>query len=118
VPLPTRVFLPDFALLQKSELNVLFNVLRVDRCTVLYLLLVSISKFSTGEVPLIDYHFLEEVMTPPSREKGGRAKGPTARQIGYAIEQLIEQGLVKRDAAKNTARGELRLFVKKRKKTA
>ena len=107
--------MPDFTLLFKSETNVLFNVLRADRCTVLYVLLVSMSQFSTGEV-VTKYRFLQEVMTPPSREKGGRAKGPTERQIRHAIDQLTEQGLVKRDTEKNILRGELRLYVKRRKK--
>lgn len=114
MPLPAGIFLPEFIALQKGEMKILFNDLRSMLYTKIYMLLVIHSDFATGEV-LTNYARLEELCTPPRREKGGRGKGPTERQIRYAVEQLILYGLVKRNAEKNEAQGMLRLFVRKRK---
>lgn len=114
MPLPTTVFLPDFMILQKGEMKILFNDLRNLLCTQVYMLLVIHSNFNTGEV-LTNYARLEELCTPPTREKGGRAKGPTERQLRYVVEQLVTYKLVKRNAEKNAAQGMLRLYVRKRK---
>lgn len=117
MPLPATVTTPQFIILQRLEMKVLFNDLRNALYTQIYMLLVVHSDFTTGEI-LTNYARLEELCTPPVREKGGRGKGPTERQIRYAIEQLITYGLVKRNSQKNEAQGMLRLYVRKRKTTA
>lgn len=116
MPLPATLFTPEFVTLQRVELKVLFNDLRSALYAQVYMLLVLHSNFKTGEV-LTNYARLVELCSPPSREKGGRGKGPTERQIRYAIEQLILYGLVKRNAGANEAQGTLRLYVRKRKET-
>ncbi len=117
MPLPATVKTPKFIILQQAEMKILFNDLRNLLYTQIYMLLVVHSDFNTGEI-LTNYARLEELCTPPVREKGGRGKGPTERQIRYALEQLITYGLVKRNAQKNEAQGMLRLYVRKRKTTA
>ena len=117
MPLPATVTVPDFLILQQREMKILFNDLRNPLFTQLYMLLVIHADFNTGELQT-NYARLEELCTPPVREKGGRGKGPTLRQIRYALEQLIEYNLVKRNAEKNASQGMLRLFVRKRKTTA
>ncbi len=112
---PTTITVPAFAVLHKHELKVLFNDLRWDRAAQVFVLLVLHSDFTTGAIPPTSYARLIDLCTPPTREKGGRAKGPTLKQMRYVIEQLIACGLVKRNASKNAAQGELRLFVRKRK---
>jgi len=112
---PTTISVPNFAVLHKRELKVLFNDLRWDRAAQVFMLLVLHSDFNTGAIPVTSYARLIDLCTPPSREKGGRAKGPTIKQMRYVIEQLIVCGLVKRNAEKNAAQGELRLYVRKRK---
>lgn len=107
---PTTVFTPDFMVLHKVEMKVLFNDLRNGLYTQLLLLLVIHSDFKTGEV-LTNYARLADLCSPPKREKGGRGKGPTERQIRYAIEQLVAAKLVTRNAEKNESQGMLRLFV-------
>ncbi|MDZ7939277.1 MAG: hypothetical protein U5M53_13785 [Rhodoferax sp.] len=99
--------------LHDLELNVLFHKLRNGLYTQVFCLLVIHSDFKTGEV-LTNYARLADLCSPPAREKGGRGKGPTERQIRYAVEQLIEQKIVKRNAQKNEAQGMLRLYVRKR----
>lgn len=114
----TTISVPDFALLNKRELKVLFNDLRWHLAIQVFMLLVLHSDFNTGAIPVTSYARLIDLCTPPTREKGGRAKGPTYDQMRYVIEQLIVCGLVKRNAPKNAAQGELRLYVRKRKQPA
>lgn len=95
----------------------LYNVLRNPLACMVFNLLVLHSDFKTGEI-VTNYPRLEELCRPPSREKGGRAKGSSIRQIRYVIDQLIEYGLVKRNADANTKHGTLRLFIRKRKTEA
>ena len=114
MPFPTTITVPDFALLRSAELKVLFNDLRWPLATQVFMLLVLHSDFKTGAVPDTSYARLIDLCSPPEREKGGRAKGPTRSQMRYVIEQLIEHRLVKRNAAHNENHGTLKLAVSKR----
>ena len=111
--LPAGLFVPDFLLLDNQELNVLFNVLRNTLTTHVHVLLVMHSNFATGEF-LGGYHRLMELCRPPQPERGKRLPGPSLQQVRRAIQDLINQGIVMRNAALNAAQGQLRLFLKPR----
>ncbi len=96
-------------------MKVLFNDLRWALACQVFMLLVMSSNFASGCVPPTSSGQLIDLCTPPSRHKGGRAKGPTRDQMRYVIEQLVEHGLVKRDASSNESKGALILTVRKRK---
>lgn len=115
-PNASRVRVPDFLLLRQPELHRLLNVLVDMRALHLYLVLLAASDFKTGEV-ITSYADLMAVCTPPRPERGQPRPGPTYKQLRGSIDQLEEQGLVRR-GDKNAAQGTLQLFVKKRKTTA
>ena len=115
-PKTATIRAPEFLVLRQGELQALLNVLRDALTNRLYLIFLAESDFKTGEI-LTSYARLMDLCAPPTPEKGGRRSGPTQRQIRYAIEQLINTGLVKRNAEKNEAQGILRLHVRKRKIT-
>ncbi len=114
MPFPATITVPDFALLRKPELKILFNDLRWPLATQVFMLLVLHSDFKTGNVPDTSYARLMELCTPPTREKGGRGKGPTRDQLRYVVEQLIVHRLVKRNNTHNENQGTLKLTVAKR----
>lgn len=103
---------PKFVTLQQRELVTLLHVDRSSAALQVYMLLLCISDFKTGQI-LTSYDYLVEMCAPPSREKGGRRGGLSVQQIRRIVAKLIEYGLVKRNAASNEAQGTLRLYVRK-----
>lgn len=112
MPKPSGIRVPKFITLVQRELVTLLNVERSAAAIQIYLLLLCISDFKTGEI-ITSYGFLEDLCKPPSREKGGRRGGLSNDQIQRTVRSLIECGLVKRNAQKNEAQGMLRLYVRK-----
>lgn len=102
---------PKFITLVQRELTTLLHTDRHPLTVQVYLLLLTISDFHTGEI-LTSYAYLEEMTTPPMREKGGRRGAPSMQQLRRVIDKLIGYGLVKRNAERNAAQGQLRLYVR------
>lgn len=112
MPKPAGLRVPKFVTLTQRELNVLLNIDRTGAVLQVYMLLLCHSEFETGHI-LTNYARLEELTTPPMREKGGRRGGLSSDQIQRVIRRLIEYGLVKRNPEKNEAQGMLRLYVRR-----
>jgi len=112
MPKPSGIRSPKFVTLVQRELVTLLQVERSAAAIQIYLLLLCISDFKTGQI-ITSYDYLEEMAQPPRREKGGRRGGLSRDQIRRVVTQLIEAGLVKRNAASNEAQGTLRLYVRK-----
>lgn len=112
MPKPSGVRAPRFITLNQRELVTLLQVDRSAPTVQIYLLLLCISDFKTGEI-LTSYDYLVEMCQPPMREKGGRRGGLSYDQIRRIVARLIEYGLVKRNAHANEAQGMLRLRVRK-----
>ncbi len=116
MPLPSGVRAPKFVTLLQRELVTLLHVDRTAAAMQVYMLLLCISDFKTGQI-LTSYDYLEEMTQPPKREKGGRRGGLSRDQIRRIVARLIEYGLVKRNAQSNEAQGQLRLYVRKLENT-
>lgn len=112
MPKPSGVRAPRFVTLVQRELVTLLHVDRTGAALQVYMLLLCISDFKTGQI-LTSYDYLQEMTQPPMREKGGRRGGLSIDQIRRVVARLIEYGLVKRNAAANEAQGQLRLYVRK-----
>lgn len=112
MPKPSGVRAPRFITLNQRELVTLLNVERSAAAIQVYLLLLCHSDFKTGQI-ITSYAYLEDLCTPPSREKGGRRGGLSCDQLQRIVRRLIEVGLVKRNAQSNEAQGTLRLYVRK-----
>lgn len=112
MPKPSGLRSPKFITLVQRELVTLLHVDRTGAAVQIYLLLLAISDFKTGQI-LTSYDYLQEMTQPSTREKGGRRGGLSRDQIRRVVARLIEYGLVKRNAQSNEAQGMLRLYVRK-----
>lgn len=112
MPKPTGLRAPRFITLVQREIVTLLNVDRSAATLQVYMLLLTISDFKTGQI-LTSYDYIEDMCQPPTREKGGRRGGLSRDQIRRIVARLIEYGLVKRNAHANEAQGQLRLYVRK-----
>lgn len=115
--LPATLFVPDFLRLEQSEIHSLLHVQRDPLTTHVFLLLLAHTDFKTGEF-LGGYHRLMELCTPPQPERGRRRPGPSYEQLRRVVRDLVEFALVRRDAGKNLAQGQLRLHLVPRDKKA
>lgn len=112
MPKPSGLRAPKFITLVQRELVTLLHVDRTGAALQVYMLLLCISDFKTGQI-LTSYAYLEDMTQPPTREKGGRRGGLSRDQIRRLVDRLIEYGLVKRNAQSNEAQGTLRLYVRR-----
>lgn len=112
MPKPSGLRAPRFITLTQREIVTLLHVDRGGRALQIYMLLLCISDFKTGQI-LSSYDYLEDMTNEPMREKGGRRKQFSRDQIRRIVARLIEYGLVKRNAQSNEAQGQLRLYVRK-----
>ena len=115
MPYAATIFAPEFLRLQRHELQALLNVLRSPLATQIYLILVSQADFKTGWA-LVSYARLIELCTAPQPERGRRPAGPSLIQVRRAVDALIGEGIVKRNAEKNAAQGMLHLQIRPRTK--
>jgi hypothetical protein len=107
---PTAIRAPNYMAWQKNEIHVIWNLLREAITIQIYGILVMESDYKTGEFSGT-YNHIIELCTPPIPERGKRMPGPTMAQARRAIEQLVVNGLITRDADKNLAQGRLWLKV-------
>lgn len=104
---------PDFLRFDRDELHRLFT--QCDAlATHVYVLLKTQAEPSTGMVVVTTYARLIVQSTPPRPARGPARPGPTYSTMRRAVEQLVDAGLVKRDAAHNVMNGQLVLAVRPR----
>lgn len=113
MPLPATIFCPEFIRIEKHELQALLNQCRDPLALHIFFLVVTQANFKTGEL-LTNYARLIELCTPPQPERGKRMPGPTLKQVRRAVDWLLAADLLRRDAEKNAAQGQLRLYVRRR----
>ena len=116
MPLLAALNVPKFLRSEEHELHVLYTVLRDHTATHVFGLILIHADFDTGEF-LGGYHRLIDLCTPPQPERGKRRPGPSMWTIRRVVEDLIKHGIVWRDAPKNAAQGQLRLWVTPRRKS-
>lgn len=112
MPKNTGVRAPRFLTLVQRELLNCLHIERDPLMTQVYLLLLCISDFKTGEV-VTSYAYLAEMTSPPEREKGGRRGSTSEKQMQRRVAKLITYGLVARNPARNESQGVLRLRVRR-----
>ena len=112
MPKQSGVRAPKFLNLVQRELLTTLHVERDPLMTQVYLLLLCISDFKTGEV-LTSYAYLAEMTSPPTREKGGRRGSTSEYQMQRRVAKLVSYGLVARNPARNEAQGMLWLKVRR-----
>lgn len=107
---------PDFLAWQKPEIHAVLNLAGHELAGSLYFLLCVGSTFkgpTAGEV-LTTYAHLQAALRPPKPERGQWVPAPTLKRVRTALAALEGAGLVHRDAERNAAQGQLRLYLSMR----
>jgi hypothetical protein len=105
---------PEFLRLDKRELDALLDKLRDPLASQVFLLVLAHGAFENGEF-LGGYARLMDLCRPSHPERGTRRPGPTYKQMRRVVDDLVECGLLWRNAGSNEAQGQLRLHAVARK---